>query len=46
MARKTQLDVAIENLDRDIEALQKARERLVRQRDEQQAKKAKPEGTA
>jgi uncharacterized small protein (DUF1192 family) len=42
---KRQIDLAIANLDQDIAVLQAARERLVKQRDEQDAKR-KPKGSA
>ena len=40
MARKTQLDRAIEKVDEEIAQLQAVRDRLVRQRDEERAKRA------
>ena len=40
MARKNQIDQAIDNLRSEIEVLQAALARLQRQKDEQQAKKA------
>lgn len=39
---KRQLDKAIEQIDGEIAVLQAARTRLVQQRDEQVAKRAKP----
>jgi len=40
MARKTLLDKQIDQVDSEIAVLQNVRERLVRQRDEQIARKA------
>lgn len=40
VARKTQLDKQIDQIDSEIAVLQNVRERLVRQRDEQLARKA------
>lgn len=44
MARKTQLEKAIENVDREIEVLQATRARLVKQHEDEQAKKAAKAG--
>jgi hypothetical protein len=40
MARKTLLDKQIDQVDSEIAVLQNVRERLIRQRDEQLARKA------